>query len=64
MEGQGGVYYAHLLDIGTTWLRSYYLPDLFDPSFEQQCLQIAEKEVREREGGREREGEGRKRERW
>ncbi len=42
---QQGMYYAHLLDIGTTWVHSNWLPDLFDPAWEAQCLAIAQKEV-------------------
>jgi len=45
VEKTGLHHYAHLLDIGTTWLRSTWLPDLFEDAFLTQCDQICKKEV-------------------
>jgi hypothetical protein len=44
VEGKNGIYYAHLLDMLTTWQNHFNLPDIFGTDFQQRSLQIAQKE--------------------
>jgi len=48
MEVQSGLYYAHLLDMLTTWQNHESLPDIFGALFSNRCLQIAKQECASR----------------
>jgi len=49
METKSGLYYAHLLDMLTTWQDHQTLPDIFGSAFYQRCLEIAKSQCAPRE---------------